>query len=260
MTAPRQTSNRRVQADAAVAAVPDMEWSQVHKYVSKSWDPTNRPHHSIIGLTGSGKSYLAINGILRPMCSNDRVLLIDTKGDDPTLSGAGTPCKAIPDNSWGKKLGRRPEPFSAWHRLVVDVNPEKTDQAKQQVYTALKRVYNDGNWVVYLDEIRDITSPKIPSLGLESYVDYIYRKGRSKSISIIAATQAPRYCPTSFYDQASFSWIGYLRDRDKQKRLLEIGGLDKSELPVIENLEPRHWLLCADSGRHIVRTTVKVAA
>jgi hypothetical protein len=135
---------------------------------------------------------------------------------------------------------------------------DKRQEAQQQVYEALKRVYDEGNWVVFLDEIRDITDPKPPNLGLVSWVDQIYRKGRVKRVSIVAATQAPRWVPASFYDQASFAWIGRLADEQKQKRLLEIGGLSRAHFPFVSSLQRREWLLSADNGEHLARTIVKV--
>lgn len=230
------------------------EWPAVSKYVNQAWDPENTPHHSIIGLTGSGKSYLAVNGILKPMCSMDRVILLDTKGDDPLVSGVGKAVRELPRETWYKKLTRRPEPMDSWWRIVVH---EDRAKAQQQVYDVLTRVYREGNYVIFADELYDLTAPKAPALNLGPQVETIYRKGRSRRVSLIAATQAPRYVPTSFYDQASFAWIGRLRDEDKQKRLLEIGGLSKKELPHIATLQRRQWLLSADNGEFFAKTMVK---
>jgi hypothetical protein len=137
-------------------------------------------------------------------------------------------------------------------------NPEGRAKGATQVHHALERVYNEGDWIIYFDEIQDIGGIRQPNLGLGMHLDEIYRKGRSRHISVIAATQAPRHVPTSFYDQADFHWIGRLSDEDKQKRLREIGGLPKEALPVIQGLPKRHWLLSAENGEHFMTTTVKV--
>lgn len=237
-----------------LANVQWRDWDAVAKDVDDMWDPKNTPHHSIIGLTGSGKSYLAINGILKNMCPMDRVVLLDTKGDDELVSTTGRAVRELPRDTWYREITRKPEPYDSWWRVVVYEDREK---AQQQVYDVLTRVYREGNYVLFADEMYDLTAPKAPSLNLGPQVETIYRKGRSRRVSLIGATQAPRYVPTSFYDQASFAWIGRLRDEDKQKRLLEIGGLSKKELPHIASLQRRQWLLSADNGEYFAKTSVK---
>lgn len=237
--------------------VPVRPWPHVHKFVNQLWDPENTPHHSVIGTTGSGKSYLCINGLLRPMCSDDRVLIVDCKRNDKLVASAGKPVTEIPPKTWQT---RKREPYDSWFRLVVhdQFTEEGRAKAKLQVFHAMHRVYNEGDWVIYFDEIQDVGGYRMPNLGLGNHLDELYRKGRSRHISVVASTQAPRHVPTSFYDQADFAWIGRLADEDKQKRLREIGGLPKEALPVIQNLQKRWWLLAADNGQHFMTTTVKV--
>lgn len=220
--------------------------------VDRMWDPKNTPHHSIVGLTGSGKSYLAVNGIL-DMCSYDRVLLVDSKGDDEVLTTAGTRIRDIPSNPW-HGLGRRREPRQWWYRLVL--YEEEPRKARIQIARALDRVYREGNWVLYFDELHHLTGTRAPNLNLGPQIERIYRLGRNRRISIVAGTQTPVLVPRVFYDQASFAWIGRIRDRERQKRLLDVGGLDRRELPVLETLQRRQWLLAADNGDVFARTMV----
>jgi hypothetical protein len=185
----------------------------------------------------------------------DRVLIVDVKRNDALVSSVGKPVTQIPRETWQT---RKREPYDRWFRLVVhdQFTTEGRGRAKQQVFNALHRVYNEGDWIVYFDEVQDIGGIRIPNLGLGMHLDELYRKGRSRHISVVASTQAPRHVPTSFYDQADFSWIGRLADEDKQKRLREIGGLPKEALPVIQNLKKRWWLLSAENGEHFMTTTV----
>lgn len=234
--------------------IPWMEWGSVRSYVNKAWDPENCPHHSIIGLTGSGKSYLAVKGILRPMCALDRVLIIDSKQDDKLVSSIGNPVRELPRQTWYSGMGRRrTEPYKSWYRLQLTGTP---DEKRMQVGKTLARVYKEGNWVVFIDELKHITGPRKPFLRLGAFVDEIYIMGRSRKISIVAGTQAPKDVTTSFYDQSSFAWIGRIRDEERQKRLLEIGGLSRKELPYIATLKRRQWLLSADNGEYFARTMV----
>jgi len=190
------------------------------------------------------------------MCSNDRVLLIDSKGDDKLVSAQGRPVTQIENRPWYQNIGKKPKPFDHWQRLVVHGNRHRErGKAQAQVARALERVYNEGDWVVFFDEEIDITSAA-PGLGLGAYTDELRRMGRSRSISVLGLTQSPVQVRRSFYDQASFAWIGRIRDRDRQKRLLEIGGMTKDELPFIASLQRQQWLLAADNGEFFARSKV----
>lgn len=243
--------------NGAAGAIPTVPWSTVQKYVNHAWDPENCPHHALIGLTGSGKTYLGINGILGSMCAHDRVLIVDTKQDDKLLTAVGRPVEKIPNNPWYPTINRskREQPRSKWYRLVVSDDRAK---GREQIAGALQRVYREGDWVVYLDETYDITAPRPPFYNLSPLLEQIWRKGRSRRVSVIGATQSPAWVPRTMYDQASFAWIGRIRDQQRQKRLLEIGGLTKEDLSTVSALQRREWLLAADNGEYFARTTVKL--
>jgi hypothetical protein len=230
-----------------------MGWDGVRQFVNKDWDPENGPHHSIIGLTGSGKSFLAINGILKPLCKQDRVLIIDSKRDDKLVRSVGKPVSELPRRTWYTGMGRRNEDYKSWYRLVLQGD---SDNKRRQVAHALAKVYREGNWIVYIDELKHVTGLQRPFLRLGPQVDEVYILGRSRLVSIIAGTQSPKHVPTSFYDQATYAWIGRIRDEERQKRLLEIGGLSRKELTYISTLKNREWLLSAGNGEFFARTTV----
>lgn len=232
-----------------------VEWESVRSYINAHWDPEKRPHMSAVGLTGSGKSYLLIKGILKPLCPHDRVLVVDAKdGRDELVSQVGKPVLELPRRTWYGGLGRRKdEPYINWYRLVLQGTPEKK---RFQVGKALEKIYKEGDWIVYFDEYKYITGLRRPFLRLGSLVDEIYIMGRARRVSIVAGTQAPKDVTTSFYDQASFAWIGRIRDEMRQKRLREIGGMSTKELPYIANLEEHNWLLSADQGNYFAITKV----
>lgn len=234
---------------------PWTTWHAVRDYVNKAWDPENCPHHVIVGLTGSGKTYLTINGILKPMCSNDRVLVIDTKQDDPLLMSVGKPIKHLPRDPWYTNYNQRDKPERWWYRLVVSENPK---EGHDQMVTALNQVYEQGDWVVVVDEAFDVSSRESPyfSRSLFGVVQKIQRKGRTRRVSMISATQEPVGVARIFFSQASFAWMGRVRDEERQKRLGQIGGMTRHELPLIASLQRRQWLLAADNGEYFARTVV----
>jgi DNA helicase HerA-like ATPase len=248
-----------LQASKETASVPLLAWDAVAKYVDKNWNPETDPHHSIVSQTGGGKSYLAINGVLKHCCAWDKVLIIDVKRDDKLVSTSGRPVSHMPTGQpWYQGAGQKRQKYDKWFRLPV---PYDRDKARLAVYDALAQVYREGDWVVFFDELHYVTSQESKEfLGLRGPVEKLYRLGRNKHISIIAATQSPRYVPGSFYDQASWAWIGRIRDEQRQKRLLEIGGMSRKELPYVASLRKRQFMLCGpgEEGEWFARTQVTV--
>lgn len=221
-------------------SIPHVHWNEVSGRVGGLWVPKKTPHHSILAQTRSGKSYLIGHGIL-PHRQYNKVLIIDVKGDDPTFEEIGKPVRKIPSqfsrtfNDWLSEG----KPREHWYRLIVS---EDWHDARRQVGQALSRVYQEQNWTVVLDETRALTDPQPPSLQLRPQVEQLWLRGGSKGIEVVAGTQGPRWVPRSFYEQAQFHWIGAVEDEDSQKRLREIGGMERHHLQTIKTLKPHHFV------------------
>lgn len=215
-------------------------WDQIYKRVEGLWLPDKTPHHSIIAQTGGGKSYLIANGIL-PMIEDEHVLILDVKGDDPTLSEIGKPVRKIPKRGWRTFNDWLSEgkPREHWYRLLVS---ENWTDARLQVREALSTIYREGNWTVVIDETRALTDFREPSLNLSPQIEALWLRGRSRKVCVVAATQGPRWVPRAFYEQAQFHWIGAVEDEDSQKRLREIGGFERNHLATIKHLEQFNYV------------------
>ena len=226
--------------------IPMVPWAEVHNRTGEFWIPGDAPHHAIVAQTRGGKSYLIGNGILKHRAYN-RVLIIDVKGDDPTYAEIGKPVQMIPSqfsrsfNDWlsEAKAGEH------WYRLVVK---EDWTDAREQVAKALAQCYKEHDWTVVLDETRALTDPRPPGLNLSPLVEQLWLRGGSKRVEVVAATQGPRWVPRSFYEQAQFHWIGRIEDEDSQKRLREIGGMERHHLPTIKALQRHHFIYTDNLG------------
>lgn len=255
MTQPARQPRQLTSVDAPTGQYPWLPWQRVENYVNHLWDPEQIPHHSIVAQTRGGKTYLAIEGILKPMCAWDRVLIIDTKGDDPS-SQVGQVVKRLPRNTWYQNLQRKQdEKYGKWYRVIA---PKNRQSAHDHIGEILDQVYDEGDWVVYIDELWEVTGKfHEDGIDLGGTMSRLWRKGGYRHVSVVSGTQTPVAVPRLFYDQAGFAWIGAIRDEDRQKRLLEIGGISKKDLPVLSTLKRRQWLLCADGGEYFARTMVK---
>lgn len=241
-TRPRQTRSLSQSAKDDVVTIPNRSWQAVIRRVDVLWKPALAPHHSILGQNGSGKTHLIVHGLL-PLCLDDKVCIIDNKGDDPVLRASGAkPVRVLP-----RELKRATfddgQPKSAWYRLVVS---DDYGRAQDQVGRALQQMYREGNWVVILDETRAISDPRSPGLGLQPELDRLWLRGRSRNISVIASTQAPRWVPSSFYDQCQFVWCSRIRDERAHQRVMEIGSMTRAHIPLIAKVRKRRWVYMDD--------------
>ena len=248
----RQDHRMDAYADTfGIESIPHKPWEEVKFEVFKRWRPLNSPHHSIISLSGGGKSYLATRGLL-PMRGWRKTLIIDNKGDDETLRDVGKRVRQLPkkDSLWSRD---REQPDRHWYRLMVY---EDWGKAREQVKDALAHCYRQGNWTIFVDETRNLTDPRVPSLNLRNYVEQIWLRGRSRGVEMVSMTQAPRWVPSSFYDQPSFVWIGRINDERAHQRLREIGGLRRDHLGVIQRLQKREFLVVGDGGDYLAITRI----
>lgn len=236
---PRQSSSR---SEYSAQAIPSRSWNEVMQRVNRLWQPEMAPHHSILGQNGSGKSYMIVNGLL-PLCHYDRVCIFDSKGDDPVLATAGArPVRKLP-NKWARVATDRNKPNDSWYRMVLFDDRER---AHDQAAEALEQIYSEGNWIVVLDETRAISDPRSPGLGLQPLLDRMWLRGRSRHISVVAGTQAPRWVPSSFYDQCQFVWCSRIRDEKAHIRMREIGSMSKDLIPQIAATRKRRWIYMDD--------------
>jgi hypothetical protein len=239
---PRMESSSQSVKDADSVSIPTRSWASVIRRVDVLWKPQFAPHHSILGQNGSGKTHLVVHGLL-PLCLDDKVCIIDSKGDDQVLraSGART-VRALPGELKRVSFDDS-KPKSGWFRLVVS---EDYGHAQDQVGRALQQIYKEGNWIVVLDETRAISDPRSPGLGLQPELDRLWLRGRSRNISVIASTQAPRWVPSSFYDQCQFVWCSRIRDERAHQRIMEIGSMTRAHIPHIARIRKRRWLYMDD--------------
>lgn len=250
--------------------IPTVPWPVIRSRLARMWTVRDAPHHSVIGQTRSGKTFLARHGIL-DTCLYDRVLFIDAKGDDPTSDGLGHTVHRMPSKTKRmttrmikedqRMFGPRPadsrsKARSNWFRLVTS---DQWDRAIPQVRDALEQVYAEGNWIIVTDELRYLTDKRQPGLGLEAYWNQIIFRGGSRGIGMVSLTQEPRWVPGAFYTQSSFYWFSRIEDEAAQKRISEVGS-SRSLLPVLARI-PRRWWIYTDNledERFWAYTTVKV--
>lgn len=219
--------------------IPDVDWPVIRDRLQALWVIRDAPHHSIMGQTRSGKSYLVRHGIL-DVCQWDRVLILDGKGDDPTFAGLGKVVNQYPSKLWRatRKLMQDEEPRGNWFRLVTSSD---WAVARQQVQHALQSAMREGNVVVVIDELRYITDTRAPGLNLAPEWEALVLRGGSRGVGLVNLTQEPRWVRGSFYTQPSFIWISRVEDEAAQKRISEIGS-SRALMDHLHSIPRRVWI------------------
>jgi len=207
----------------------------VRDELRRTWRPGE--HFSLIAPTGYGKSYLATRGLL-PMWSH--TLILDVKGDDDTLRDAGHKRVRTYPSRWDLlTTGEGPARFRVAPGAYSGGQVKVFDDVFRQVWRSGPG-NGDATWTMYADEARLLADPKF--LGLGRHLDAVWISGRSKGITLVAGTQAPRWVPSSFYEQARYFAIGQIRDTRAVRRLAEIGGDTDMLTAVIPDLAWREWV------------------
>jgi len=219
--------------------IPEVSWPTIRSRLQRLWVIRDAPHHSVMGQTRSGKSYLMRHGIL-DVCRFDRVLIIDCKGDDTTLSGLGRVVNRFPSRLTrsARQLMSDKAAYENWFRLVISLD---WSVARDQVGEALERVMEEGDWVVVIDELRVITDTRAPGLNLAPQWEAIILRGGGKGVGAVNLTQEPRWVRGSFYTQSSFYWFSRVEDEAAQKRIGEIGS-SRSLIDHMNRIPRRKWI------------------
>lgn len=258
---------------AEIAGVRRVQWPSHERWLREHLEPGQ--HVTVITMTGGGKSYLVVEGLLKlPAIRHARVLMVDDKGRDRST------------REWGSAIAEYPLPVATrvrlrdrlpHYRLVI---PDWTwsstgghtrgvEHARRVVGRALDAWYREAEdpadeqagedaqaSVVVIDELFALTSSKPPSLDLAPLVVNLWRKGRYRALSVIALTQEPAWIPGEAYSQPTHLYVGQILDGRRRDRLQEIGGDTDRIKDVVGRLEQHEFLFIGCKGR--VMSIVKV--
>lgn len=193
----------------------DLPWQSLTEHFKEDMQPGY--HMSLICPTRGGKTTLALGGLI-PNFEN--VLVIDSTADPKP-----------PMLDWGKPVKRFGQ--IEGHRRLTTTN--MSNESAGKILNYLTRAFDQGNIAIYLDEIRQLADPKF--FGLGPALEHMWLFGAKRSVTIIGGTQAPRWVPSSFYDQSRLHFLFRIRDRRAMKRLVEIGGDVDSLEPILPTLQ-----------------------
>lgn len=128
-------------------------------------------HVSVIGDTGTGKTYLIARSLLR---MRRFVIVFKTKPDpDDATKWAGF-----------KRIRKASSiDHAKFDRFLLE--PEYSYQAREG-YELLERVWRQGSWTICIDELW-----YAERIGLAPYIERLLTQGRSTGISVVIGQQRP---------------------------------------------------------------------
>jgi len=195
------------------------DWSKFAPYFKRVW--RQGEHVSIIGSTGTGKSFLA----LRIVALRENYVLLLTKGNDKTLdkflaSNDVEITETWPPSGFSDKVALWPrfrsvESFQQQHIVFKNaINGYRKGTRK------IDGIYSEGGWTVLIDEVMYFRE----ELHLDTELRMLWTQGRSNDISLVAGTQRPRDVPQLMLNQWTHLFVFQTTDSYELRRLAEIGG------------------------------------
>lgn len=221
----------------AKLGVPVVPWSKFLAggtlETGEAWNPFDwrqGEHVTTIGTTGSGKTTLAMT--LFPQRTYRVIVCV--KPRDKLMRRIAREEDYLITAEW--------PPRKDSDRIILwppNKGSENLDEQAEIIQRALRNIYKEGRWAVYLDELEWLTG----DLGLERDVKVLWQHGRSLGLSLVVGAQRPRHLPMLAYDQATHLFLFQNSDRYNRQRMGELGGMDSKRIEWIMAGLPRHVAL-----------------
>lgn len=193
-------------------------------FLEDVWEYEGGEHVTVLGPTGSGKTYLAYQLLQHSVREELPGLVLVMKPKDKTAE------------EWSKKLDfpvvrdwpppktktlfrdHKPKGWTVWPYFVKDPD---IDEPRHAAFfrRVLLDCYQHGDRIIFADEVYSLEE----ELKLTRILRTIWTKGRSMECGMVAASQRPAEISRLAY-QAHHLFIAHDGDEDAQRRLSEIGG------------------------------------
>lgn len=191
-------------------------------------------HLAIVGPTGSGKSYVALDLLERRAEQRDaHVVVFASKQRDKTLTDLGWPII----REWPPDYEHR-----EFRRVILwpPYGTASRAQSRRGVYTdALDAILTEGHWTLYLDEAGYF----VEQLKLRPILDEYWNQGRSSGITVVASSQGVTWVPKPMLSQQQWMILFGIPDEETRADAARIAGNRHRFTPMIGALREHEFLL-----------------
>lgn len=220
-------------------------WSILGPEFATVWgraDPNNpEPEHvEIIGMNGSGKTYLLLKILQdRMLVRNSYIVLVVTKRSDKVFAKLGWP------------IVRDLRELRKYRQAIYWPNTNLIGKQRKMFHEArirelLTRLWvPESNRVIAFDEIAYVESL---SPDVKELVAMYWREGRSNGITVVAMKQRPQGVQRDMSSETWWTFAFVPKDRADAERFAELFGSKRDWLPVFDQMDP-------DNHEFLVRHT-----
>jgi hypothetical protein len=198
-------------------------------------------HVSVVGPTGSGKSFLCLELIK----TREYAVLFLTKARDETASTFIARNHYEQIAKWPPKDNDKH--IALWPRFVnvdsydtqetVFRNAINGERGKGLTKPEIQGIFSEGVWSILIDEVMYFTE----DIHLGKELKMLWGQGRSNHISLIGGTQRPFDVPQMMLNQWTHFFCFHTPDERELRRLGEMGGLGgkmaREEVPKLKEHE-----------------------
>lgn len=260
MTTPVTASDASVPATEPTNAQPGnasktpgverVPWSVLGPEFATVWgraDPKNpEPEHvEIIGMNGSGKTYLLLKILQdRMLVRNSHIVLIVTKRADKIFAKLGWPIVHDVRDVMRYRV------CIYWPQTNL-IGQQRKAFHEVKIRELLSRLWQpEANRVVAFDEIAYVESL---SPAVRELVSMYWREGRSNGITVVAMKQRPQGVQRDMSSETWWTFAFVPKDHADAERFAELFGSKRDWLPVFDTMNP-------DNHEFLVRHTRSRAA
>lgn len=214
--------------------VPRVDWDTF----KRGW-PWNRGEHvTILGPTGSGKTYL----MSRILDKHPDVVLLNLKPNDRTVADL------LPEPTWQRITHWPPPQIYRDRPNWVVLKPKRMRMEEQDAHQArvvryaLRRIWEgppgadeseQGCWTIAIPDLFKVLNRlKVGDKHQEpsDQLEQLYTEGRGMRISLVIDAQSTAWLQRLALDQPGHYFMFRPRDADRANRYAEIGNQDKKKV------------------------------
>jgi nucleoside-triphosphatase THEP1 len=248
--APVAEPRNAAQENAGTRTVERIPWSVLGPEFASVWgraDPKDpEPEHAeIIGMNGSGKTYLLMKILQdRMLVRNSHIVLVVTKRADKVFGKLGWPIvRDLRDI-------RKYRQCIYWPQTNL-IGSQRKAFHEARIREFLTRMWTpESNRVIAFDEIAYIESL---SPAVKELVAMYWREGRSNGLTVVAMKQRPQGVQRDMSSETWWTFAFVPKDHADAERFAELFGSKKDWLPVFDSMNP-------DNHEFLVRHTRSRAA
>lgn len=210
-------------------------------FLSQVWDPRRGEHVTLLGPTGSGKTHLAHQLLEATINPEYPAILMVMKEEDDTVEAFAERVALKRVTSWPQPPSpfnvKKPNGYTVWPRLTY--NTQVDEDAQYRIFKrTIEHSHRAGNRILFADE-----TVGLEELGLHPELRAVWRRGRSKRVSLWAASQTPTHISSLAYNQASHIFLGRITEKRARERFGEISGVhEKLVRETVLQLRKHEWL------------------